>query len=384
VLAVLTLQKGILYWQNALQDFKQNPGLVPQIKNWLSNEKNIMMAGEVEVIDLPPSLDPHKTGTIQLTALTRPEEKEVWEQRGKALLGTTSINWDLVNNSYTMNMARIEQTLLRLRQGQDAGKNSTTDMLQTCYTASSPPQLGGLAYLDTRPNSFNDMVLNDDAKKSLDALQQTFLNRVSVNAKPCAGILSIFKGSAGNGKTMAAECLANALKLPIYRIDYSALEKKTEASLASLFDEAQTNSAALIFDEADALFSSKKNSSDLVLAFLIQRIGSYGGLAILTTNTEQKIDPAFFRRAVNVINFPILNAAQRLALFQKLFAEKGAQLDGKIDLAAISSNIQMSGRSISNIVKASIVNALAVNPSAKPLTISSDNLSSAIKQEVKD
>jgi SpoVK/Ycf46/Vps4 family AAA+-type ATPase len=138
-----------------------------------------------------------------------------------------------------------------------------------------------------------------------------------------------------------------------------------------------------MFDEADALFSSKTNSIALLTAFLIQRLESYKSLAILTTNADQKIDPAFFRRAVNVINFPALNSQQRLNLFQKLFSQKGVQLDTKIDLAAITTSIQMTGRNISSIVNASIINAINDNPTTKPITISLTNFSNAIKQEMK-
>ncbi len=382
-MAFVTLKQGIVYWQNALQDFAQYPGLVPVINNWLFNEKNTFIAGEVLVIDLPPAINPFKTGTIQLRPLTRVEEKEVWEGMGRALLGDNTIHWETMNNSYTMNMARIGQTLLRLRQGQNIGKNSTTAMLQDCYLAGSPPRLGGIAYLNSTQHTFNDMELSDSAKSKLDTLEQTFFNRAFLDANRYPGVLSIFKGNTGNGKTMAAECLANALRLPVYRMDYAQLENTSKAGLAALFDEAEVNSAALLFDEADALFSLKSNDGSLTTAFLIQKIESYGGLTILTTNAEQKIDPAFFRRAVSVIDFPALNAQQRYGLFQKLFSKRGVQLDSKVDLTALTKAIQMTGRNINNIVNASIINALAIKPNTTPLTISADNFSNAIKQETK-
>jgi hypothetical protein len=382
-LGFVTLQKGLVYWQNALRDFAQHAGFVPVINNWLENEKNILFAGELKAVELPPAINPYKTGTIQLRPLNRTEEKEVWQGMGQGLLGSTGIDWEHVNNTYTMNMARMGQTLLRLRQGQSAGKNTSTAQFQECYLAGSPSQLGGLAYLDTSQTSFNDMVLNDTTKNQLDTLQQTFWNRASLNKTVYPGIVSVFRGDAGNGKTMAAESLANALQLPVYRINYTLLKSTTESNLAALFDEAEQNSAALLFDEADALFAVKATTGSLITAFLIQKIESYGGLAILTTNAEQKIDPAFFRRAINVINFPVLNTQQRLQLFQKLFSEKGVQLDEQLNIATVTHSIIMSARSINNIVNAAIIHAVSNNPTEKPIRISLTDFLNAIKQETK-
>lgn len=106
VLAFVTLNNGMVYWQNALHDFEQNAGFIPVINNWLSNEKSIFFTGETDTIELPPAIDPYKTGSIQLRPLSRMEEKEVWKGMGLALLGETSVNWELVNNTYTLNMKR--------------------------------------------------------------------------------------------------------------------------------------------------------------------------------------------------------------------------------------------------------------------------------------
>lgn len=383
VLAFVTLNNGMVYWQNALHDFEQNAGFIPVINNWLSNEKSIFFTGETDTIELPPAIDPYKTGSIQLRPLSRMEEKEVWKGMGLALLGETSVNWELVNNTYTLNMKRMGETMIRLRQGQYAGKNTNTELFQDCYIAGSPKQLEGLAYLENSNASLNDMVLDDATKQQLYTLQDTFLNRSLLDKQIYPGVISVFRGYPGNGKTMAAESTANTLKLPIYRVDYTQLENASESSLEALFAEAEKNSAALIFDEADALFAVKKNAAVLITAFLIQRIESYGGLAILTTNADQKIDPAFFRRALNVINFPLLGATQRLMLFKKLFAAKGVQLDKQLNLANLTNGIIMSCRSINNIVNAAIINAAAKNPTANPVCITQNNFINALKQETK-
>jgi len=121
------------------------------------------------------------------------------------------------------------------------------------------------------------------------------------------GLIALFAGPSGTGKTMAAEVIANALRLNLYRIDLSAVVNKyigeTEKNLRRLFDAAEEGSALLFFDEADALFGKRsevKDSHDryanIEIAYLLQRIEAYRGLAILTTNMKTALDRAFLRR----------------------------------------------------------------------------------------
>ena len=72
------------------------------------------------------------------------------------------------------------------------------------------------------------------------------------------GIGVLFSGESGTGKTMAAEVIANDLRLSLYRIDLSGVVSKyigeTEKNLRRLFDAAEDGGAILFFDEADSLF----------------------------------------------------------------------------------------------------------------------------------
>lgn len=379
------LQKGLVYWQNGLEDLEKYPGFTALIKNWFIPKNTILFMGEMEVMDLPPTIDPYQVGTIQLAPLSRPMDKEIWQSMGEALLGKTMIDWEIINNTYTMNMQRIGQTMIRQKQGLDSDIKPTTGSLQNCYVASSPLQLAGLAYLDEARNSFADMVLGVSTKKQLDDLQSAFLGRVFLDDESASGIIAIFQGEPGTGKTMAAESLAHELKLPLYRMDYTLLENSSENFLRNLFSEAEANSAALLFDEADALFASKKDPNgpgSLVTAFLIQQIESYNSLAILTTNAKHKIDPAFFRRANTIVNFPQFTPQQRLNLFQKLIAETGVKLDSKINLPTLVSALPLSGRNISNIMGAAILSARSGDMPLTDVVISTDDLANAIKQEM--
>jgi SpoVK/Ycf46/Vps4 family AAA+-type ATPase len=144
------------------------------------------------------------------------------------------------------------------------------------------------------------------------------------------GINALFAGESGTGKTMAAEVLANHLGLNLHRIDLSAVVSKyigqTEKNLRRLFDAADNGGAVLFFDEADALFGKRsevKDSHDryanIEINFLLQRMESYRGLAILATNMKSALDPAFLRRLRFIVTFPFPGVAERKAIWQKVF-----------------------------------------------------------------
>lgn len=138
--------------------------------------------------------------------------------------------------------------------------------------------------------------------------------RLPKQMKEGVGTSALFAGESGTGKTMAAEVIANALNLDLYRIDLSAVVSKyigeTEKNLGKLFDAADDSGAILLFDEADALFGKRsgvKDSHDryanLELSYLLQRIESFRGLVILATNNKDSLDNAFMRRLQFIVDF---------------------------------------------------------------------------------
>ena len=144
------------------------------------------------------------------------------------------------------------------------------------------------------------------------------------------GVTALFAGPSGTGKTMAAEVLANDLRLDLYRIDLSQVVSKyigeTEKNLRRIFEAAEASGAILLFDEADALFgrrSEVKDSHDryanVEVSYLLQRMEAYRGLAILTTNLKSALDPAFMRRLRFVIEFPFPDASLRCEIWRRIF-----------------------------------------------------------------
>lgn len=141
------------------------------------------------------------------------------------------------------------------------------------------------------------------------------------------GISALFSGESGTGKTMAAEVVANELRLHLFRIDLSSVVSKyigeTEKNLRRLFDAAEQGGAILFFDEADALFGKRsevKDSHDryanIEINYLLQRMESFSGLAILATNMKSSLDGAFLRRLRFVVNFAFPGPAERKRIWQ--------------------------------------------------------------------
>src|SRR5260370_1946223 len=155
---------------------------------------------------------------------------------------------------------------------------------------------------------------------------------------------------------MAAEVIANHLRLNLYRIDLSAVVSKyigeTEKNLRRRFDAAEDGGVILFFDEADALFGKRsevKDSHDryanIEINYLLQRMESYSGLSVLATNMKAALDPAFLRRLRFVINFPFPDAVSRAAIWQTVFPS--ATPTNGLDIAALA-RLDVTGGKIRN------------------------------------
>jgi SpoVK/Ycf46/Vps4 family AAA+-type ATPase len=214
------------------------------------------------------------------------------------------------------------------------------DLWKTCREQSAW-QAGGLAQPIVPAASFEDIVLPKDISNQLEEISAQVANRPRVyddwgfgeKLSRGRGISALFSGPSGAGKTMAAEILANHLKLDLYRIDLAGMVSKyigeTEKNLKKVFDAAERSGAILFFDEADALFGKRtevKDSHDryanIEVNYLLQRMEEYRGLAILATNRKSFLDQAFMRRIRFIVDFPFPDAKSRRLIWQKMFPEE--------------------------------------------------------------
>jgi SpoVK/Ycf46/Vps4 family AAA+-type ATPase len=170
-------------------------------------------------------------------------------------------------------------------------------------------------------------------------------------------VAALFAGPSGVGKTMAADVIARDLRLDLYRIDLAGVISKyigeTEKNLKKVFDAAEAGGAVLFFDEADALFGKRsevKDSHDryanIEVSYLLQRMESYTGLAILATNLKGHLDPAFLRRLRYVVDFPFPDAELRRRLWARAFPPEAPA--ERLDLDALA-RLEIAGGSITVI-----------------------------------
>ena len=146
------------------------------------------------------------------------------------------------------------------------------------------------------------------------------------------GVTALFSGVSGTGKTLAAEVVANDLRLDLYRIDLSGVVSKyigeTEKNLRRVFDAAEESGSILLFDEADALFGKRSDVKDshdryanIEVSYLLQRMEAYRGVAILTTNARESLDNAFLRRIRFAVQFPFPGPEERREIWRRIFPE---------------------------------------------------------------
>jgi hypothetical protein len=198
--------------------------------------------------------------------------------------------------------------------------------------------MGGLADPITVRMALDDLVLPGDARLVLDQIVARQRNRNLVFEQwgfaraggGAQGMSVLFAGPSGTGKTMAAEALAHALALDLFRVDLSRIVDKyigeTEKRLAALFDAADATDAILLFDEADVLFGRRTEVRDshdhyanMEVGYLLQRIEQFRGIAILTTNLPNAIDEAFSRRFAFSLHFEFPALAERREIWRRAF-----------------------------------------------------------------
>lgn len=212
-----------------------------------------------------------------------------------------------------------------------------SNLWQTCREQARP-RLDELAQRISSSMGWEDLVLPDKEQQTLHELIAHVKQRSRVyetwgfgsKSARGLGITALFSGASGTGKTTAAEVIAHELQLDLYRIDLSTIVSKyigeTEKNLRRIFDAAEAGGVVLLFDEADSLFGKRsevKDSRDryanLEVSYLLQRMESYRGLAILTTNLKASIDPAFLRRIRFVVPFSFPDQQQRTEIWRRVF-----------------------------------------------------------------
>lgn len=242
---------------------------------------------------------------------------------------------------------------------------------------------------------WSDLVLAPQVLEELDNIKTwikhspTIMEGWELNKSIKPGYRSLFYGPPGTGKTLTATLIGAEVGADVYRIDLSMVVSKyigeTEKNLANVFDQAQNKNWILFFDEADALFGKRTQTSssndryaNQEISYLLQRIEDFPGVVILATNLKANIDDAFARRFQSLVYFPTPDAEQRHRLWKNTLNGK-ACLDDGIDLYSLASRYELSGGAITNVVRYGAIAAMKRSQQ----TIYQDDLVTGVVKELR-
>ena len=263
------------------------------------------------------------------------EQRAIWKSALGDAAPALNGKVEALVSQFSLNVPDIRAVCARAAQSE---ANDLDNQLWDACRVQARPRLQGLAQSITPVATWDDLVLPEAQLRILREIGVHVRQRMKVYemwgfAAKCSrglGISALFAGASGTGKTMAAEVLANELRLDLYRIDLSSVVSKfigeTEKNLRRVFDAAEEGGAILLFDEADALFGKRsevKDSHDryanIEISYLLQRMETYRGLAVLTTNMKSALDSAFLRRLRFIAQFPFPDAPQRAEIWCRIF-----------------------------------------------------------------
>jgi hypothetical protein len=189
----------------------------------------------------------------------------------------------------------------------------------------------------------------------------------SIRARYRPSVRALFVGPSGTGKTLAVAWLATRLGLPLFRVDLSAVTSKyigeTEKNLSQLLARAEQNEVLLLFDEADSLFGKRTDIheandrfANAQTNYLLQRMESYDGITILTSNGRGRFDDAFSRRFDAILSFPLPGPEERRALWLAHLGPAHNVNNGQLNL--LSAVAELTGGQIRNAVLRAAVDAV--------------------------
>lgn len=341
---------------------------------------------------------------IELPSARAPERRRIWADalghRGLAVSGPLL---DEVSARYDLTPGRIRDLVDELGARSEwtgektFGVREARDSLQAITTR----RLMDLATFFHADVTLDELVFPPAVRERLDELIHRVRHRYTVlsewrfghGSTRGHGVSALFSGPPGTGKTAAAGAVAQALEINLYVINLSSIMSKwvgeTEENLARVFDEAEASSVALLFDEADSLFgkrsaemrSANDRFANITINYLLQRMETYGGLAILTTNLESAIDTAFSRRITNRVVFPAPDYEYRVRLWRELLPERARYADD-VDLESLARQFELPGARVKSALARAAFRA-AASGRREPL-LAQDDLVWAAENEYKD
>ncbi len=278
---------------------------------------------------------------LHVRGLARPERRALWVEGLGTLAPALDGDLERVVDHFRFDAASIRLASAAVKDAAVAGGADAGRLTWNICRSHARRSLEGLAVrIDTRA-AWRDLILPDLQVDTLRQIVAHVRQRAIVHERwgfagryaRGLGVTALFAGASGTGKTLAAEVVAAELEMDLFQIDLASVVSKyigeTEKNLRRVFDAAEESGAVLLFDEADALFGKRSEVRDshdryanLEISYLLQRMESYNGLAVLTTNMKHALDTAFLRRIRFVVQFPFPDQAQRRRIWEGVFPEE--------------------------------------------------------------
>ena len=360
-----------LIWRGTRLDRPWPPAVEPSPVQIIVRERDQKIANRDGTVD----------HFIEQPRLSLADRKRLWQENCPGFAGWDVAEQRRLAGSYRLHAGHI--VAIGTRGAATAGEAAE---LAREATRSDLGELGQLLRCSFR---WDDIVLKPQALAALRDLAYEAQERAEFWENPEArrlfprgtGLSALFTGDPGGGKTMAAQIIAAALELDLYRIDLARVVSKyigeTAKHLREVFTRAAEMSAILLFDEADALFTKRTDVRDshdryanADTSYLLQLLEEYRGLAILTTNKRGNVDPAFFRRLRYVFDFPKPGPEERRQIWRRIMTGLlGDETAGRLEPASalLARQVEASAAQIKNALLASIFiarrNGCEVQPS---------------------
>ena len=318
--------------------------------------------------------------------------EQFWESHSAEL--PADVDPEVLAGTFRLTHGQLRAALSTARSmaGED---DLTVDDIYAGCSAQSASELAELAERIEPESNWDDIQLRAETERKLQLVRTHIKQQATIYSdwgfaeqfSRSTGVVALFEGPSGTGKTMAAEILAGDVGMDLYRIDLSSVVSKyigeTEQNLEVIFEAATNSNAVLLFDEADAVFGDRAAVSDATdryanaeVNYLLQRIERYDGVVLLTTNYSSNIDSAFKRRIDHTVTFRKPQKDTRTAIWQKLFPDDAPL--GEIDYEFLSS-FKFTGGQIKTIGQTAAILAAEGRPNPTNATIEMEHLIQAVQ-----
>lgn len=309
-------------------------------------------------------IERHDVVELEFPRPSYDRRKRLWRRVARDLPGT-ELDPAALATAFRLTSGEIDDALAAAeREARAAGDPLDAERIFAACRAQSRGALDGLARRVEPTYAWDDIVLPRENRRHLREVAAQINHRETVYAdwgfeerfSLGKGLLVLFTGPSGTGKTMAAEVLANDAGLDLYKVDLSQIVDKyvgeTEKNLGRVFDGAAGTDAVLLFDEADALFGERSDVTDahdryanIEVNYLLQRVEEHDGTVVLTTNLRKNMDEAFMRRIHLRVDFPFPDEPVRRAIWEAIFPAVTPVADLDFDFLA---TLSMAGGNIKN------------------------------------